>query len=649
MGLAACGGEVPGTPEPEPTPPWQSTETREPCDAYDPLRTPFFGDLHIHTAYSADAYIFGTRVDPRGAYSFAKGGTIALSDDQEAQTRSARIDRPLDFAAVTDHAEFFGEARLCTTPGSLLFDDELCGDLRKSESPEEQSVTTARWLFPAGIPSPPPSLPFCQTPGVDCDAAAVSVWQDVQAAAEEAYDRTSACSFTTFVGYEHTSSPRARHLHRNIIFRNHRVPAFAASHLETESGGVPQGLWAAIERDCLNAGTGCEALLIPHNSNLSGGERWQEPANATEARRRQLLEPLVEIHQQKGNSECRFDRLAGSGAGTADELCTFEQLLPANDAPFEAPPPIDRYPQRNLVRNTLKEGLRYAQREGVNPFKLGFVGSTDTHNATGGNTAETDWEGGHGNGDSSPRVQIGREMRTNPGGLAVAWAEENSRDAIFAALARRETYATSGTRITVRFFAGDYDGLTCATPDLVKQAYARGVPMGGDLTLRDDAASPRFLVWAVKDSGLPEAPGTDLQRIQIIKGWVDDAGGTHEAIFDAAGRADNGASVAPATCAPVGSGARELCAWWTDPAFDPRQHAFYYARVLENPTCRWSTRVCKSVGVDPFSAGCSRQAEVAGAAFTQCCLGPGNDAYMEPVIQERAWTSPIWYRPEPGP
>src|SRR5438034_902309 len=244
-------------------PPWARTETRAPCRTFDLFRSPYFGELHVHTRFSADAYIFGTRITPPDVYAFARGGTIPLADDDEQQTRSATIDRPLDFAAVTDHAEFFGEVRVCDTPSSPAFDSHLCQILKQAEPPSRQFPTIVNWLFPAGIPDPP-HLSLCQTPGVDCSAAAVSAWQDEQAAAAAAYDRTSACAFTTFIGYEYTASPIGRHLHRNIIFRNEHVPAAAASYIETAGGGIPQGVWSAIETECLNAGTGCEAVIIPH-------------------------------------------------------------------------------------------------------------------------------------------------------------------------------------------------------------------------------------------------------------------------------------------------------------------------------------------------------------------------------------------------
>jgi hypothetical protein len=631
--------------------PWQRTETREPCAELTVLRRPFFGDLHVHTRVSADAYIFGTRVGPRDAYDFARGATIPVADDTEAQTRSATIDRPLDFMAVTDHAELFGEVDVCTTPGSSVFDVMLCQLLRRVETTgAEEDETTIGWLTPLGIyhlvENPPTALGFCSTPGVDCDASAVSVWQEMQAAAEEAYDRTAACRFTSFIGYEYTASPLGAHRHRNVVFRNHAVPPIALSLLDTLEGGVPQGLWSAIETQCLGAGTGCDAVIIPHNSNLSGAEQFVDPVDGADALRRQTLEPLVELHQIKGNSECRFDRLAGMGVGTTDELCTFEQERLDKQGPFAADRPIAEYPRRNLVRAALEDGLGFEATLGANPFRMGFVGGTDTHNGNGGDTSERDWVGGQGRDDGSAAKQIGDELRNNPGGLTVAWAEENSRDAIFSAFRRRETYATSGTRPMVRFFAGTLEGVACGASDFLERAYATGTPMGGELGAVRGSASPRFAVWAVKDPGTPLEPGTDLQRIQIVKGWVDADGAPHERVIDVAGDAANGAGVDPATCAPTGAGATELCAVWEDPEFDPTARAFYYARVVENPVCRWSTRVCKQAGVDPFAADCAAQAALAPAAFADCCLGEANDRFLSPTIQERAWTSPVWYRPE---
>jgi hypothetical protein len=631
-------------------PPWQRTETREGCGDFDPLRRPFFGDLHVHTSASHDASLRFTRVEPRDAYAFAQGGSVLLPTETGEQTRSVGLERPLDFAAVTDHAEFFGEVRLCTTPGSPAYDVELCAFLRTLSDPATERMEFNFWSIPLAVNNPPPSHAFCDLAGIDCDGAAVSVWQDMQAAAEEAYDRSAQCAFTTFVGYENTAAPLGSHLHRNVIFRNANVPAFPASHLETGEGGAAQSLWTALERDCLDAGIGCEGLTIPHNSNLSGGLRWPDPIDAADARRRQRREPLVEIFQHKAGSECRFDRLAGAGTDTTDELCAFEQDLRASQNPLP-PPPVDAYPRRNLVRNVLKDGLALERRLGTNPFRLGVIGSTDTHAGTPGATEERGWEGHRGVLDATEagRIQHGQgddqSVRFNPGGLAVVWAEENSRDALYAGLARRETYGTSGTRPIVRFFGGVLDDVTCGASDFVERAYTTGVSMGGELGPAAGGRAPRFAVLALKDPGTAARPGTDLQRIQVVKGWTDAAGAVHERVVDVAGSSANGAWVDETTCEPTGSGAAELCALWEDPDFDPALEAFYYVRVLENPTCRWSTRTCLGAGVDPFASTCAEQAALLGAPWDFCCLGPGNDAFFSPVVQERAWTSPIWYRP----
>ncbi len=649
--LAGCDSTS-STPAPlaadkAPGAPWQRTESREPCAGFDLLRRPFFGDLHVHTRFSADAYIYGTKVGPSDAYAFARGEALALSDDDEQPTRRARIDRPLDFAAVTDHAEFFGEVNLCTSEDSGVHDIQMCRDLRANDDPNDRFAVIVEWLFPAGIPDPPKSHGFCAQPGIDCDAAAVSVWREIQAAAEEAYDRSDACTFTSFVGYEHTASLVGRHQHRNVIFRNEHVPDFASSQLETAQDGIPQGLWNAVERDCLDAGRGCDAVVIPHNPNLSGGKQFEDPIDAWDALRRQDREPLVEIHQIKSSSECRFDRVAGIGVGTEDERCGFEQRPNAHEGPDEPPPVTAKYPPRNLVRNALKEGLALEDKLGVNPFHMGFVGSTDNHDAAAGSTAESEWPGGQGNSDSSPARRILNQIRDNPGGLAVVWAEENSRDAIFSALRRRETYATSGTRPTLRFFAGEIDGVDCGVPDLLRRSYERGVPMGGEIGTGRAGASPRFVVLAQKDPGTPEAPGADLERAQIVKGWVDRAGVTHERVFDVAkSPTADSVRIDPATCSADAPGSSELCTTWEDPEFDPALRAFYYVRLVENPTCRWSTLVCREQGIDPLSSSCAAEAARAGAAWTDCCLDSSGDAFAAAVVRERAWGSPVWYRPD---
>jgi hypothetical protein len=323
-----------------------------------------------------------------------------------------------------------------------------------------------------------------------------------------------------------------------------------------------------------------------------------------------------------------------------------------------APVPIDAFGRRNMVRNVLKDGLAIERETGTNPFQLGFIGSTDTHSAAPGAAEEDNYFGNLGRRDAGYR-NVQDHFFSNPGGHAVVWAEENSRDSIFAALRRKETYATSGTRPILRFFAGSaLDDDLCQAPDMIERAYQQGVPMGSTISGADDEAPPRFLISALKDAGIAMHPGIDLQRAQIIKGWVDEAGATHEEIYDVVGDADNGATVDPNNCQPRGNGFAELCVVWEDPEFDPTQHAFYYVRALENPSCRWSTLQCQAAGVNPFADQCQAQAEAAtteaqqrgaqGDVYGNCCLAEEEEPFYSPLIQERAWSSPIWYRPASG-
>jgi len=643
------------------------TEDRAPCAHSDPLRRPFFGDLHVHTRYSFDSYVSSQRNDPWDAYRYAKGEAITLPDPDGEQTVVARIGRPLDFAAVTDHGEFLGEMNICTNDEwSFGRFAPLC-IMTRSDIIYIQFLAADAWQKsgvsdPSGVKKRPS---VCAYPGSDCEASRAELWENIQDAAEAHYDRSATCAFTTFVAYEYSDAPNFKNLHRNVIFRNDAVIAAPVSAYETGSQNVPE-LWRRLRAECIDGDPRCDVLAIPHNPNLSGGLMFPDPASLEDARSRRFFEPLVELVQHKASSECRFDRLAGRGVGTADELCTFEQNRTDNlsslgvvfgemRATEGAPVDVDAYGRRNMVRNVLKDGLVLDRRLGVNPFALGFIGSTDTHSATPGGVDEAGYLGHLGRRDAGYR-NVQDHFEDNPGGLAVVWAEENSRDAIFEAMRRREAYATSGTRPVVRLFGGfGIDATACDRRDRVAHGYAGGVPMGGELD-RDGSGRPlRLLVAAAKDPGTPGHAGLDLQRIQIVKGWVDDEGRTHERVIDVAGDADGGATVDRDTCEPVGRGHAELCGVWEDPDFDPDAYAFYYARVLENPSCRWSTLQCRAAGVNPFSDSCEQQAAVATAAaqdrgaigdvYGRCCLDESEQPFYSPIIQERAWTSPIWYRP----
>jgi len=281
----------------------------------------------------------------------------------------------------------------------------------------------------------------------------------------------------------------------------------------------------------------------------------------------------------------------------------------------------------------LLAGLKEDERLGVNPYRLGIIASTDTHNGSPGATVEATFIGHRGTDDDTPAKQLGAPVLTDggvvfgPGGLTGAWAEENSRPSIFDALRRREVFGTSGTRIALRFFGGwNYQGGLCGDADLIRKGYAGGVPMGGVLApLPTGATAPTFVISALRDPGSAERSGTLLQRIQVIKGWIDN-GDAHEQVFDVAGDPNNGATVDETTCLPHGPGADALCTVWTDPAFNATQHAFYYVRVLENPTCRWTAYVCNRLTPADRPPACS-------------------DPTTPKSIQERAWTSPIWYEP----
>jgi hypothetical protein len=641
---------------------FQRTEHRAPCRDYREERRPFFGDLHVHTSYSFDSYLSSQRRDPWDAYSYAKGGSIVLPDALGEQNVTATIGRPLDFTAVTDHAEFLGQIDICTMDSSKAGYWWPHCMMTRAQNLWVQLLAAQWWTVLGGQQESAPEKSFACSLS-DCDTAEKEAWGRTQQAAEDHYDRTEECAFTTFVAYEYTEAFDQKNMHRNVIFRNENVVELPVSVYDTGYGSFPV-LWQQLRERCTDLNNGCDVMSIPHNSNLAGGLMFRDPETEQELEDRLFFEPVVELIQHKGASECRFDRRRGLGLDTIDEACDFEQIPADNlnmmgtvhgkvriDRALEVP--LEKFARRNMVRNALKDGLLLEDSLGKNPFVMGFIGSTDTHSATPGAAEESNYVGHLGRRDAE-YTNVQDHFYSNPGGLAVVWAEENSRDSIFAAIRRKETYATSGTRPEVRFFAGNYADDLCADPKMLHNAYSSGVPMGGELQVSTDSEAPAFLVAVRKDQGTQRYPGTDLQRVQIIKGWVDTTGEAHEQVVDIMGQADNGASVDASSCAPIGEGLKHACTVWRDPNFDSREDAFYYVRVLENPTCRWSTLQCQGAGVNPFSESCDAQAEAAtaraqasgaaGDVFSKCCMDPAEQAFYSPTVQERAWSSPIWIK-----
>lgn len=626
--VSSCGGpgEPPGA---EPT----YTETREACADRNPYRNAYYGDFHVHGAFSFDARNYESVVTPDQVYAFARGEAVKLGPigTDGKGTREVRLDRPLDFLSATEHGDFLGEINICTTPGAPGNDASICDAYRAGGGDSGAAFDFGVML---AADDPTRSVDLCGEDGTACRPYAEERWQLMQQAAEEAYDRTPTCELTTFVGYEYTNTYRVSNLHRNVIFRNAEVPAAPVTTFEAKN---PLALWQQLDRQCIQAEGACDVVVLPHNSNLSNGRlfdpAWTDEFTTNESDAAELIalrarmEPVVEVFQHKGDSECRngfddidddpqcaFEKLRPVG----DELCDDDELGTGGMRLWGCSHPLD------FVRNVLKEGLAEEQRAGFNPYRLGFIGSTDTHNGTPGLVRSVDFPGHVGIVDDTPEERLGEGNIThdafinNPGGLAGVWAVENSRDAIFEAFQRRETFATSGPRIPVRMFMGyDLPNNLCDRDDRVERAYAGGVPMGGTLEARNRA--PRIAVWADADAGSEAYPGVGLHKLQVVKGWID-ADGVHEQVVDViegdAGNLDEG------TCEPSG-GSDSLCTVWQDPDWDAETPSFYYVRALEVRTCRWSTREC--------------DAYPDGERPPRCDSGT-----VEPYVQQRAWGSPIW-------
>lgn len=575
-------------------------------------RIALFGELHLHTSWSFDAFSFSpARIDPAAAYRFGRGEAV------DYLGKPARRHAPLDFMAVTDHAEYMGFLNTIEDPHSELSRSAFADEYRRMKATLD-AATLSRELQKR-------LMDPVQMRELNAAAAFQSTWQRVIEAANANYRPGE---FTTFIGYEWTSHPDDRYnLHRNVIFAGDSAPLpFSAADSKR-----PEDLWRYLEDSRAH---GYRVLAIPHNANASEGFMfdWNDsdgrPIDAAYAQRRALNEPLLEIYQSKGQSET-VPMLSPN-----DEFADFEvmdRLVPRLDLPGKPP--------GSYARDALGRGLLIEQRTGQNPFRFGMVGGTDFHNGltTSAENAAVMADGF--DAQRAPDLEASRAYLAEPsatipdaklfgsGGLTGVWAETNTRDAIFAALQRRETFATSGTRIRLRLFAGwNYAPGLLGQRDWLERAYADGVPMGSDLPVSLVGAAPVFLMWAAK------APdGANLDRAQIVKVWLD--GDTaKEQVFDVAlsdGRVvDPASGRAPRLPSTVDLekgtyedrvGAAELTAYWQDPAFDPRQSAVYYLRVLEIETPRWTTLMAARTGLPR----------------------PQTTAA---TVQERAWSSPIWYR-----
>ena len=598
---------------------WRGRDTYSPYanQAY-PTRV-FWGDTHLHTALSVDSTVFGATVGVEEAYRFARGEEVKASSGQRI-----RLSRPLDFLVVADHAEGLGTiVELFKGNPTLMKDPTLkrwyelfnSGPEGGQEAYTEMNAASAQGNLPAGMADP---------------GLARTIWDRYTKAADELNEPGR---FTAFIGYEFTSNYKTNNLHRNVIFRDdstrvRQIIPFSASDSEN-----PEDLWKSLQ--AYESKTGGQVLAIPHNGNLSDGMMFAlntfagKPLTKAWADERARWEPLYEITQIKGDSETH------SMLSPNDEFANYETW---DKASLGGTPNSPKNYPFEYARSALKNGLALEAKLGTNPFKYGFIGSTDSH--TGLTAVEEDnFFGKHtGKEPSAHRMSnpiakvgdiaiLGWEMAAS--GYAGVWATENTREALWDAMKRKEVYGTTGPRMLVRFFGGwDFTEQDTVTRRPAEVGYAKGVPMGGDLTRAPAGKAPTFLVAALKDP-----IGGNLDRYQIVKGWVDSKGQTQEKVYDVAW-SDDRQPGKDGKLPPVGNtvnvkdatwtntiGATELIAVWKDPDFDPELRAFYYGRVIEIPTPRWTAYDVKFYQLKDL------------------------DPAIPMITQERAYTSPIWYTP----
>ncbi len=578
-----------------------------------PDRNAYFGETHVHTSWSLDAFSIGNSVTtPADAYKYFKGEAIKHPLGYEVT-----IDTPLDWAGVTDHSEYAGVVQLANEPGSAVSKIPQAAPLVMKAKTREEMERVALYAINVLVAGPP--VKALMAPEI-----AGSVWKKNVAMADAA---NVPGKFTTFCSYEWTSMPNNMNLHRNIFFKDcAKVPAQPFSALDSYH---PVDLWNWMDGQ---RKAGNDLLAISHNANLSDGRMFPtevdtkgRPIDAAYAESRVRNEPLIEIKQLKGSSETH------PLLSPNDEFANFELMsVLLGGPPGRIPHIVGSY-----ARQALKDGLAMQDTEGFNPFKFGFGAASDSHN-TAVPYRQNNFFGGHSFTDGTPEVRMSGNLvggmfdsrNEGTGGLTGVWADENTRSALFEGMKRKETFAVSGPHIKVRLFGGwDFASSIFAEKDWVKAAYAHGVPMGSDLPPPRTKSPPSFVVWATKDP-----TSGNLDRIQIVKGWSKN-GQSFEKVYDVAWAGDRSADKWTGVVPPIGStvdianatytntiGAVELKTVWSDPDFEPGVHAFYYARVLEIPTPRWTTIQAKELGIAPPDM-------------------------VAATLQERAWGSPIWYTP----
>jgi hypothetical protein len=595
-----------------------------------PDRNAYFGEQHVHTSWSVDAWLFGNHLTgPDAALKYAQGETI-----KHPLGYNIKIEQPLDWMGVTDHSEYVGITKQANTPGSAVSKMPQAQPLILKNPNDPEDVQKV-FNYLVSLVSKPPIKAFMSS------QVAGTIWKENVKIADE---NNKPGKFTAFCAYEYTSQHNFRNLHRNVYFRD--CAKVSAQPFSAFDSWHPEDLWKWMDAQ---RKAGHELLAISHNANLSDGWMYPtdvdslgRPIDAAWAASRDRNERLVEIKQIKGQS-ATHPLLSPNDEFANYEIMSFLIGLPADSG--RVPSIVGSY-----ARQALKDGLTMQDTRGYNPYKFGFVSGSDSHNS-GVPYRQNNFYGGHGINDGTIETRMsghlfaGADVRyENPAGLTGIWAEENTRASLWDAMYRKETFGTSGTRIKVRFFGGwDFakDAKAEArrefrhlVPDWLKDrlwtrvAYKQGVPMGGDLpALPAGKKAPSFVVWALKDP-----TSGNLDRIQIVKGWTKD-GQSFEKVYDVAWSGDRKPDKWTGKVPPIQStvnieeatysdtvGATELKTVWTDPDFDPSLHAFYYARVLEIPTPRWTTIQAKQLGIAPPDV-------------------------VPATVQERAWSSPIWYTP----